>query len=654
MDVMESGQLGKYRLRRLIKRGAGGGIFESWDPDLARRVTIKVLPFDQFRGDREEIYALFLGEVQAAERLHHPNIVSVFGSGKTRNSAYLVQDFVEAVTLSQALAAREPLGPAETAQIIESILNGLDYSHGRGVVHGDLTPARILLAGNDQVRITGFGLAHLSQQGHAQREQAAANAAYLAPEQVLGEPASKQSDIYAAGALLYAMLTGRPPLEASSDAIVHHIVNTVPLQPSRVAVSAPSSLDPIIAKALAKRPAERHASAHEFASELRRAFAGLDLTTAVPVQRAPAQTELPVPKRDAGVLPGGEPDWAAKGPLSRRDRVAAQPGDHRRRRRQTTLIAAAVLLLGGLWFALSGPAIHDAGSQAESNIASSEAEHEATSGVPAQGEAAPSDIAAAARVTPDSSAVSLEPKPIASSLPPRATGLLSREGVSALLRSTIATTPCSLIAASNAADGGFIVSGVTALGEASAIEAEANARRALSAVSMQKTVTWEVSRVDGPYCAPLAALAAAGAQNRDTTHLVVMPGTAGWDATSTTPLDLLVTIPDYPALLEVDVFADDGSVMHRSMAVANGAGLYSPGERVRLVAVVDRGGAADHTGPKPGLLTVIAASAPLFVERRPGREAAADYLKDLTASLAQARSRGDRITTAPLSLDTGS
>jgi serine/threonine protein kinase len=667
MDVMESGQLGKYRLRRLIERGAVGAVYESWDPDLARRVTIKVLPFDEFRGEREEIYALLLGEVQAAERLHHPNIVSVFGSGKTRNAAYLVQDFVEAVTLSQALAAREPLLLAETAQIIESILNGLDYSHGRGVVHGDLTPDRILLAGNDLVRITGFGLAHLSHQGRAPRDQAAVNSAYLAPEQVLGEAPSKQSDIYAAAALLYAMLTGRPPFEGSPDAIVHQVINAVPLQPSRVVTTVPPSLDPVVAKALAKRPAERHASTREFASELRRVFACLDLTTAPPVQRATAQTEPAAPKRDAGVLPGGEPDSPAKAEaLPRPDRVADEPESRRPPWRHAAPIAAGVLLLGGLWFALSGPSVRDVRSQAEPTVASSDGEHEVTSGSqPAQKETAPSDTAAAAPLAAPPLAVPSEPKPGASSLPPADTGPQSREAQSreaqsreaqltTLLRSTVATTPCSLIAASDAADGGVILSGVTALGEASAIEAQANARRTLSAVLMQKPVTWEVSRVDGPYCAPLAALAAAVGQDRDAARLAVMSATAGWDATSTTPLDVLVTTPDYPALLEVDVFTADGSVLHRSMAVANGAAPYPPGERVRLVAVVDRGGAADHAGPKPGLVTVIAASAPLFVERRPAREAAADYLKDLTASLAQARSRGERVTAGALSLDAGS
>src|SRR5690242_14850062 len=178
MDVMESGQLGKYRLRGRIDRGAGGTVYESWDPDLARRVIIKVMPIGDLGPDREEKYIQFLGEAQAAERLHHPNIVSVFGSGRSRNSAYLVQDYVEGSPLSASLAQGEPLHLVEIARIMESVLNGLHYSHGRGVFHGDLRPTRIMSTKNGQIKITGFGLTHLDPDVRTRGQESLKNVCY--------------------------------------------------------------------------------------------------------------------------------------------------------------------------------------------------------------------------------------------------------------------------------------------------------------------------------------------------------------------------------------------------------------------------------------------------------------------------------------------
>lgn len=265
--------LGKYEVRGLLGRGAMGEVHDAWDPVIARRVAIKTIPLGAAEAD-SEMLARFRREAQAAGRLLHPNIVSVFDYGETERCAYIVMEFVDGPSLATVLERRRHIPAGEVLRIMNDMLAGLQYSHEHGIVHRDIKPANIMLTREGQAKIADFGIARLDGASVVtEAGKVLGTAAYMSPEQFLGESVDARTDIYSAGVLLYRLLTGERPFEGSMTTIMHQVMNTDAMPPSARRASVPATFDRVVARAMAKRPTDRYPSAAALAHAIRAAAA---------------------------------------------------------------------------------------------------------------------------------------------------------------------------------------------------------------------------------------------------------------------------------------------------------------------------------------------------------------------------------------------
>ncbi len=263
--------LGKYQIRGVLGRGAMGTVYDGWDPVIGRRVAIKTVRLlDPDDAEAHDALARFKNEAQAAGRLSHRNIVSVYDYGELDENAYIVMEFVEGQSLKQCLDAGQRFRVSETVRIMEHLLAGLQYSHDKGVMHRDIKPGNVILANDGQVKLADFGIARIESSVMTVVGTVLGTPAYMSPEQLMGQSIDRRSDIYSAGVLLYQLLTGVRPFEGSLTAIMHKALNTTPPRPSELAVAAPASLDPVVARAMAKQSANRFPNAAAFARAIRK------------------------------------------------------------------------------------------------------------------------------------------------------------------------------------------------------------------------------------------------------------------------------------------------------------------------------------------------------------------------------------------------
>ncbi len=267
-------RLGEYEVRGTLGRGAMGVVYDGWDPALERRVAIKTVKLDDAAADEEteEGLARFRRGAQAAGRLSHANIVGVFAFGETDEIAYIVMEFIEGRSLKDVLDEEKMLPPGRVAEIMVQVLAGLEYSHRRGVVHRDIKPANVMLTADGQVKLADFGIARIASSNATAVGVIMGTPAYMPAEQFMGEAADARSDIYAAGAMLFHLLTGSRPYEGSPTSIMTRVLHAVaPPVASERSVSVSPVWDPVIARAMARRPEDRFQSAGAFAAAVRAA-----------------------------------------------------------------------------------------------------------------------------------------------------------------------------------------------------------------------------------------------------------------------------------------------------------------------------------------------------------------------------------------------
>ena len=297
MSGAQMTSLGKYAIRGVLGKGAMGTVYDGWDPVIDRRVAIKTVRVPDAQDEEAaEGLARFKREAQAAGRLTHPNIVGVFDYGETEDLAYIVMEFVEGRSLKDVMGANERMTTASIIALMEDILAGLTFSHGRGVVHRDIKPANIMITLDDRAKIADFGIARIEASSMTQAGTVLGTPAYMSPEQFMGQVVDRRTDIYSCGVLLYQLLTGDRPFDGSMTAIMHKVLTTVPPRPSELVVTAPASLDAVVAKAMARRPEDRYDTAAEFAQALRApsaaeaAFASDETIVAAPRPAGPRPT----------------------------------------------------------------------------------------------------------------------------------------------------------------------------------------------------------------------------------------------------------------------------------------------------------------------------------------------------------------------------
>jgi serine/threonine-protein kinase len=260
---------GDYELLEEIARGAMGVVYKARQVSLDRIVAVKMILAGQLASEQD--VQRFRGEAQTAAGLRHPNIVAIHEVGEHEGQHYFSMDFVEGQSLAGRLADG-PLPAAQAARYVETVARAIDYAHQRGVLHRDLKPANILVDRDDQPRVTDFGLA---RQVHRDRGLTAPGAvlgtpSYMPPEQASGrrDQVGPASDVYSLGAVLYELVTGRPPFRAATvlDTLLQ-VLEAEPAPPRLLNPTVSRDLETIILKCLAKEPARRYASAQELADE---------------------------------------------------------------------------------------------------------------------------------------------------------------------------------------------------------------------------------------------------------------------------------------------------------------------------------------------------------------------------------------------------
>ena len=262
---------GRYQIRRELGAGASATVFEAFDTGaLQRVVAVKVFRLRPL-GDAaaKEEHARFRQGARAAGELFHPNIVPVLDFGEDEECAWIVMELVEGETLRALLDRGERLDTPAIIQLMGQILSALGYTHSRGVVHRDIKPENIMLTHDRVAKITDFGIARIEDASMTVVGTMLGSPAYMAPEQVLCEDVDHRADLWAAGVILYQLLTRERPFEGSRTTVGHKVLYAEPVLPSRTQAAVPPQFDAIVAKALAKQPGARFASAAEFATALR-------------------------------------------------------------------------------------------------------------------------------------------------------------------------------------------------------------------------------------------------------------------------------------------------------------------------------------------------------------------------------------------------
>ena len=277
---------GDYELLEEIARGGMGVVYKARQSTLKRIVALKMILSGQLAG--EEAVARFYAEAEAAAKLDHPNIVPIFEIGQHNGQHYFSMAYVEGESLARKLVAG-PLPPRDAAQLMKKVADAITYSHIEGVVHRDLKPANVLVDKDGEPRITDFGLAkRISTQSFSgNTQESAANLtttgqilgtpSYMPPEQASGksDDVGPLADVYSLGALLYCLVTGRPPFQAASpiDTLLQ-VLEREPVPPRQLNPDVPRDLETICLKCLEKDCGRRYQSAREFADELQRFLEG--------------------------------------------------------------------------------------------------------------------------------------------------------------------------------------------------------------------------------------------------------------------------------------------------------------------------------------------------------------------------------------------
>lgn len=314
------------RYKIISKIGVGGmaDVFKGEDTLLGRPVAVKIL-HSNFAGD-DDFVARFKREAQAAGKLSHPNIVSMYDVGFDQGYHYIVMEYIEGETLKEYITRHERISIDNAVKFTIAIAEGLEHAHAMGIVHCDIKPHNVLITKQGRIKVTDFGIARAMNAGTTMMytNSIMGSAHYLSPEQASGKPVNGSTDIYSLGAVLYEMLTGRVPYEGEtpiSVALKHVRERLIP--PTRYNPSIPTLLEAAVIEALAKRPEDRFSNITEMIAALRMSQGFVNSNSG---RRAPhdfgTQVLTPVPETSYGetddddeVYYGGEPTqegWMAK------------------------------------------------------------------------------------------------------------------------------------------------------------------------------------------------------------------------------------------------------------------------------------------------------------------------------------------------------
>lgn len=310
-----------YTVLRVLGRGGMGVVYAAQHLKLTRTVAIKMLLTGRFASPAE--LARFTREAQAIAGLRHPHIVQVYDIGDLNGQPYFTMEYVEGGSLAQKLAGM-PQTPTDAASMIATLADAVQVAHDGGIIHRDLKPANILLTADGTPKVSDFGLARRYDDGSDLTIGGArlGTPSYMSPEQAIGKDGTigPATDVYSLGAVLYEMLTGRPPFRGDSAADTERqLVRDDPTPPRLLNPRIPRDLEVICLTCLSKAPGSRYVSARDLADDLRRYLAGEPIAArpvgrveriAKWVRRSPARAALTAACIIAVLAGGVASTWA--------------------------------------------------------------------------------------------------------------------------------------------------------------------------------------------------------------------------------------------------------------------------------------------------------------------------------------------------------
>jgi serine/threonine protein kinase len=272
IEVPES--IGKYPVLREIGRGATSVVYLCNDPFYGRNVAVKVVMPEAFQDkDKGRLYRkLFVTEASLAGKLQHPHICQIYDAVADDRQQYIVMEYVDGGTLERHGDAQDLLPIDRVVEIVFKCTRALEFAHKMGITHRDLKPANILYTGETDVKVSDFGAALIAS-GDVTQVSAIGSPAYMSPEQVKEHTLNHQTDIYSLGVVMYQLLAGRLPFQATNNfSLIYQIANVEPQPPSSYRPQIPAALDAIVRRAMAKDLGHRYSNWEDFSLDLAEVF----------------------------------------------------------------------------------------------------------------------------------------------------------------------------------------------------------------------------------------------------------------------------------------------------------------------------------------------------------------------------------------------
>jgi Protein kinase domain len=339
IELSEGDEFAGYRIERQLGRGGMGVLYLALEPGLERRVALKLIAPE---AAADEIFARrFAEESRIAASIEHPNVVPIYAAGEEAGIPFIAMRYVSGSDLGRRLTREGRLEPAPAARLIAQVGNGLDAIHAAGLVHRDVKPANVLLAGGDgkeHAYITDFGVARnvSTESGLTQTGRFVGTLDYVAPEQISGGSVDARADVYALGCLLFKLLTGEVPFPKDGEAArLYAHLNDPPPAPSLYAAGVPMALDDVVVRAMSKQPGDRYPSAGDLGRAAVAALSG-------------SRPDLPEHTVATGAAATREAETIEQTAPTRRLDPEARESDGGRRRRRVLAVGGAAAAVGAI------------------------------------------------------------------------------------------------------------------------------------------------------------------------------------------------------------------------------------------------------------------------------------------------------------------
>ena len=269
-------QIGKYPVERHLGSGATSEVYLCNDPFAKRQVAVKLVSTALFNDpERGKLYKkLFVTEASLAGKLLHPHICQIYDAVADEDQHYIVMEYVDGGTLEKFCAPEQLLPIEKIVEMVFKCTRALEFAHAMGITHRDIKPANILYAGGTDVKISDFGAALIAS-GDSTQISAIGSPSYMSPQQVKEHPLDHRTDIYSMGVVMYHLLAGRLPFQASNNfSLIYQITSVEPQPPSSYRPEIPHALDSIVRRAMARDLDHRYAEWEEFSLDLAAVFRG--------------------------------------------------------------------------------------------------------------------------------------------------------------------------------------------------------------------------------------------------------------------------------------------------------------------------------------------------------------------------------------------